>query len=88
MTLQFHSAGVLLGERVAGPAQLSGMLSDLLESMSPRTRRPIRFLEPEIDQTTTTPSPLETDPAQLTEADSQPPPEPASVQLSQSATRH
>ena len=45
--LQFHLACVLLSERVMTPALLLRDLDRLLASMSPRTRRPIRFLEPD-----------------------------------------
>lgn len=55
--LQFHVAGVLLSERLMDGPALSQALSDLLASMAERTRRPIRFLEPEL----TRPSPLEPD---------------------------
>jgi hypothetical protein len=47
VTLQFHSAAVLLNERSMKAPQLAAALDDLLDGMSPRTRRPIRFLEPE-----------------------------------------
>ncbi|MDP1567621.1 MAG: hypothetical protein Q8L91_15380, partial [Polaromonas sp.] len=53
--LQFHVAGVLLNERLMESAALSQALSDLLAGMAERTRRPIRFLEPDV----THPSPLE-----------------------------
>jgi hypothetical protein len=43
------------------PEELVDALDELLESMSPRTRRPIRFLEPEETQ----PQALETDSALL-----------------------
>ncbi|HEY8048201.1 MAG TPA: 7TM diverse intracellular signaling domain-containing protein [Ramlibacter sp.] len=46
VTLQFHIAAVLLEERPGEPDELSDALDELLASMSPRTRRPIRFLEP------------------------------------------
>ncbi|MES2686158.1 MAG: 7TM diverse intracellular signaling domain-containing protein [Pseudomonadota bacterium] len=55
--LQFHVAGVLLSERLMEGPALSQALSDLLASMAERTRRPIRFLEPEL----TRPSPLTLD---------------------------
>jgi GGDEF domain-containing protein len=45
--LQFHLACVLLSERVMTPALLLRDLDRLLASMSPRTRRPIRFLDPD-----------------------------------------
>ncbi|MBC5763188.1 sensor domain-containing diguanylate cyclase [Ramlibacter albus] len=57
VTLQFHIASVLLDERVMEPLELVDALSDLLAGMSPRTRRPIRFLEPE----NTHPAPLGAD---------------------------
>jgi diguanylate cyclase (GGDEF)-like protein len=47
VTLQFHIAAVLLDERSMDAPALAEALSDLLKGMSPRTRRPIRFLEPE-----------------------------------------
>ena len=55
--LQFHVAGVLLSERLMEGPALSQALSDLLASMAERTRRPIRFLEPE----STRPVPLASD---------------------------
>ena len=45
--LQFHVACVLLSERVMTPALILRDLERLLAGMSPRTRRPIRFLEPD-----------------------------------------
>ena len=50
VTLQFHIAAVLLDERSMDATELAEALSDLLKGMSPRTRRPIRFLEPEATQ--------------------------------------
>lgn len=50
VTLQFHIAAVLLDERSMDAPALADALADLLKSMSPRTRRPIRFLEPEATQ--------------------------------------
>jgi two-component system, sensor histidine kinase LadS len=47
VTLQFHIAAVLLGERMGEAPELTEALTTLIESMSSRTRRPIRFLEPE-----------------------------------------
>jgi len=47
VTLQFHVAAALLGERIMEPKVLDMELGKLLASMSGRTRRPIRFLEPE-----------------------------------------
>ena len=65
--LQFHVAGVLLSERLMEGPALSRALSGLLGSMAERTRRPIRFLEPEL----TRPSPLEQD-SRPADSDSQP----------------
>lgn len=53
--LNFHVAAVLLTERIAAPASVLAELGQLLSGVSPRTRRPIRFLEPEA----TAPAPLE-----------------------------
>ncbi|MBC7918960.1 MAG: diguanylate cyclase [Rhodoferax sp.] len=47
VTLQFHISAVLLQERPLSPAEAMTKLDEVLGSMSPRTRRPIRFLEPE-----------------------------------------
>ena len=55
VVLQFHVAGVLLGERPGSAVDISKALTDTLQNMGPRTRRPIRFLEPELTQ----PVPLE-----------------------------
>ena len=55
--LQFHVAAVLLTERLASGPETSANLNDLLDGMAARTRRPIRFLEPEL----TRPVPLERD---------------------------
>lgn len=55
VTLQFHVAAVLLNERMLEADELTEALAGLLASMSSRTRRPIRYLEPEITQ----PSPLD-----------------------------
>ncbi|MES2973759.1 MAG: 7TM diverse intracellular signaling domain-containing protein [Pseudomonadota bacterium] len=57
VTLQFHSAAVLLKERMLPAQDLTDALVALLAGMSSRTRRPIRFLEPEV----TKPMPLEPD---------------------------
>jgi two-component system, sensor histidine kinase LadS len=65
VTLQFHTAAVLLGERMGEPTELAEALTTLLEGMSSRTRRPIRFLEPE----QTMPAGLPSD-SQLLEGDS------------------
>jgi two-component system, sensor histidine kinase LadS len=50
VTLQFHIGAVLLEERMGEPEEIVRALDELMASMSPRTRRPIRFLEPEITQ--------------------------------------
>jgi diguanylate cyclase (GGDEF)-like protein len=46
VTLQFQAACVLLQENPLAPAQVLADLSEVLGQISPRTRRPIRFLEP------------------------------------------
>jgi diguanylate cyclase (GGDEF)-like protein len=70
VTLQFHVAGVLLAERMMEPPELVDALGALLGAMSSRTRRPIRFLEPEATQ----PQALEADSMRgALEEDSQPP---------------
>jgi hypothetical protein len=69
VTLQFHIAGVLLEERMAEAPELVDALDELLGTMSSRTRRPIRFLEPDV----TLPAAMESDSA-LLESDSVPPP--------------
>ncbi|WP_175541843.1 7TM diverse intracellular signaling domain-containing protein [Polaromonas sp. YR568] len=48
VVLQFHVAGVLLSERLGSHEAIAQALADLLHSMGARTRRPIRFLEPEL----------------------------------------
>ena len=55
--LQFHVVGVLLGERQGSGEEIALALSNLLNDMGPRTRRPIRFLEPDL----TRPMPLDLD---------------------------
>ncbi len=55
VVLQFHVSAVLLGERPGTALDTNNALTDTLQNMSARTRRPIRFLEPE----QTRPSPLE-----------------------------
>ncbi|MDI1341365.1 7TM diverse intracellular signaling domain-containing protein [Polaromonas sp.] len=55
--LQFHIAGVLLSEKVMEGPELSKALEAMLAGMAARTRRPIRFLEPEL----TRPMPLAVD---------------------------
>ncbi|MGZ5182046.1 MAG: sensor domain-containing diguanylate cyclase [Ramlibacter sp.] len=57
VTLHFHVAGVLLREHNVDADDLPHLLGELLASMSPRTRRPIRFLVPEETQ----PVPLDPD---------------------------
>ena len=90
VTLQFHIGAVLLHERVSDAPDIVEALDALLAHMSARTRRPIRFLEPEVTQ----PAPLEADSALPDETDSQLPTEvtplaPAEDEdVSQSATRH
>jgi diguanylate cyclase (GGDEF)-like protein len=46
VTLQFHIAAILLGERFLEAPELVDSLDALLAAMSPRTRRPIRFVAP------------------------------------------
>ena len=46
VTLQFHAACVLLHENPIAPEVALSKLEEVLTSMSPHTRRPIRFLEP------------------------------------------
>jgi two-component system, sensor histidine kinase LadS len=46
--LQFHVVGVLLHERLDTADEIGEKLSELMGSMGTRTRRPIRFLEPEL----------------------------------------
>lgn len=50
VTLQFHMAAVVLRERLLEADALHRELADLLRGMSPRTRRPIRFVKPEVTQ--------------------------------------
>ncbi|MGV3572203.1 MAG: sensor domain-containing diguanylate cyclase [Ramlibacter sp.] len=47
VTLQFHVAALLLNERSLEADQIEAVLSEQLARMSPRTRRPIRFIAPE-----------------------------------------
>jgi two-component system, sensor histidine kinase LadS len=87
VTLQFHIAAVLLGERMGEAPELTDALTTVLDSMSSRTRRPIRFLEPE----QTMPVGLPSD-SQLLEGDSQLPAEPVAAasaggSVSRSASR-
>ncbi len=48
IVLQFHVAAVLLKERPGSDIDIASALSELVSSMGPRSRRPIRFLEPEM----------------------------------------
>lgn len=85
VTLQFHIAGVLLEERRSEAPELVDALGELLGKMSSRTRRPIRFLEPEV----TLPAAMESD-SSLRESDSLPLPPQAPAMappLSRSASR-
>lgn len=50
VTLQFHIAAVLLDERIMEAGELAEALAELIGRMSGRTRRPIRFLQPENTQ--------------------------------------
>jgi len=50
VTLQFHAACVLLHENPLAPQDALTDLEALLARLSPHTRRPIRFLEPEPTQ--------------------------------------
>ncbi|MBC5785178.1 diguanylate cyclase [Ramlibacter sp. USB13] len=47
VTLQFHVAALLLAERPMEAEDIQKALAEQLARMSPRTRRPIRFLQPE-----------------------------------------
>jgi diguanylate cyclase (GGDEF)-like protein len=47
VTLQFHIAALLLNERALDAAEVEAALHGQLAQMSPRTRRPIRFIMPE-----------------------------------------
>lgn len=44
--LQFHVVCAMLGEHVLAPRLLLRRLGQTLDGMTPRTRRPVRFLEP------------------------------------------
>ena len=68
VTLQFHIAAVLLEERILEAPELVHALDEMLGTMSSRTRRPIRFLEPEV----TLPVPMDSE-SSLLESDSVPP---------------
>ncbi len=66
IVLQFHVAAVLLHERPGSDTELAHALADLIHQMGPRSRRPIRFLEPE----STKPMPLEGLTEELQDTDS------------------
>jgi two-component system, sensor histidine kinase LadS len=80
VTLHFHIAAVLLAERIMEAPELVHALDELLGTMSSRTHRLIRFLEPEITQ----PAPFDSD-SSLLETDSVPPA--IAPSLSRSASR-
>jgi diguanylate cyclase (GGDEF)-like protein len=69
VTLQFHIGALLLDERLLGAPELVDALAGLLAGMSPRTRRPIRFIDAEHTQ----PAPFGQDSSMLDD-DSQLPP--------------
>ena len=46
--LQFHIAAAMLGENHDSELEIAAALADLIQHMGPRSRRPIRFLEPEL----------------------------------------
>jgi diguanylate cyclase (GGDEF)-like protein len=68
VTLQFHIGAVLLREREIEADEVPLALAELLASMSPRTRRPIRFLKGEETQ----PVPLEAQASERAGPDSEP----------------
>lgn len=72
--LQFHVAAVLLSEKLMDGPELSRALEAKLVGMAARTRRPIRFLEPEM----TSPVPLAVD-SGFNEADGHSKPAPLPV---------
>ena len=47
VTLQFHVAALLLADRPMDAEEIENALAGQLARMSPRTRRPIRFIQPE-----------------------------------------
>ncbi|HEX2543511.1 MAG TPA: 7TM diverse intracellular signaling domain-containing protein [Ramlibacter sp.] len=51
VTLQFHVAALLLSERPLEAEEVQAVLDAQLTRMSPRTRRPIRFIQPEQELT-------------------------------------
>lgn len=57
VTLHFHIAAVVLDEVHPDPDTVLDELGEILEGIAPRSRRPIRFLEP----TNTLPAPMERD---------------------------
>ncbi len=57
ITLHFHVAAVVLDEVHPNPATVLDELSEILGGIAPRSRRPIRFMDP----STTLPAPLEAD---------------------------
>jgi diguanylate cyclase (GGDEF)-like protein len=65
VTLQFHIAAILMDERPMEAQELGEALDSLLASMSPRTRRPIRFVAPE----DTHPSPIAQDSSLMSDDD-------------------
>jgi two-component system, sensor histidine kinase LadS len=69
VTLQFHIASVLLRDLANQQPELKSELLGLLKTMSPRTRRPIRFWEP----TTTGGTPIVASSASAESADRQEP---------------
>jgi len=87
VTLQFHIAAVLLDERMSEVPELVDALDGLLGGMSPRTRRPIRFLEPEA----TRPAPMVSDSSPLESDSALPMPEgagaSAAISLGRNASR-
>jgi diguanylate cyclase (GGDEF)-like protein len=74
VTLQFHIGAVLLQERMLEAEELVDALGELLGHMSPRTRRPIRFLQPDATQPASLPdsSLLSADDEQQPKSDKQP----------------
>lgn len=51
VTLQFHVSALLLGDRPMEAEEIQAALAEQLARMSPRTRRPIRFIQPEPAET-------------------------------------